>query len=529
MENKPVVLVVMDGVALTTKDNGNAVMHAYKPNLDKLFNTCPNTTLRAHGKAVGLPCDEDMGNSEVGHNAIGSGQIYSQGSKLVNESIESKEMFESATWKKLVTNVKENNTNFHFIGLLSDGKVHANIAHLIEMLKQLKQEGVKKVLVHAILDGRDVEATSAHKYVAQIEEVFANLNDENFNAKIASGGGRMEITMDRYDADWDMVKRGWEIHVEGKGRQFETALDAINTYREELNCIDQFMPGFVIAKNGNPVGRIEDNDSVVFFNFRGDRAIELSKAFEEENFTKFEKEHNPNVIFAGMLEYDGDNKIPKNYLVNPPKISNTLTNYLVSKNINEYAISETQKFGHVTYFWNGNKSEKISEELETWVEIKSDTLPLEERPWMKSSEITDKLIQAINSNKYQFLRVNYPNGDMVGHTGSFQAAKVSVEAVDIAIGRLIDACKKNNYTLIVTADHGNADEMYEEQKNTEDTPKPKTSHTLNRVPFIIFNGPENLELKEDDKFGLSNIAATVVDLLGFEVPDYWNCSLINKK
>ena len=521
---KPVVLVVMDGVGITTEDYGNAVLNAYTPNLDYLFETCPNTTLRAHGKAVGLPSDEDMGNSEVGHNALGSGQIYSQGSKLVNEAIESKEIYQNVVWKELMDNAREN--RLHFIGLLSDGRVHSNIKHLEEMLKQSKNEGIKQVFLHIILDGRDVEPKSAEKYINEITSVISELNDADFNVKIASGGGRMNITMDRYDADWAMVERGWNVHVLGEGRSFENAIDAVETYRKELNCIDQDLPGFVICENNKPVGTIEDGDSVIFFNFRGDRAIEISKAFEYENFDKFDRKRFPKIKYAGMLQYDGDNLIPEKYLVNPPKIKNTLTDFLVSKGINQYAISETQKYGHMTYFWNGNKSEKVSEELETWVEVKSDNVPFDQRPWMKNAETTDLLVDAILSNKYQFLRINYANGDMVGHTGNYQAAKMAVESVDLCLKRLMDACDKVNATLIVTADHGNADQMYEKRKNETDELISKTSHTLNRVPFIIYNN--DVELKHDDKFGIANIASTVIELLGFEKNEIWKESLIKK-
>ena len=318
----------MDGVGINESNLGNAVALANKPTLDYLWENCPNTSIRAHGLAVGLPSDGDMGNSEVGHNAIGCGQIYSQGAKLVNENIESKEIFNSKTWKE--------------------------------------------VRVHALLDGRDVPETSALTYIDDIENFMAGLNDDNFHACIASGGGRMQITMDRYEANWSMVEKGWHIHVMGEGRQFESATEAIETYRNELGVIDQDLPGFVIAKDGQPVGTIDDGDSVILFNFRGDRALELSRAFDgDESFDKFDRVKNPKVLYAGMLQYDADLNIPHKYLTEPPKIKYTLTEELCKHGIREYAISETQKFGHVTYFWNGNRSEKFDENLETYVEIKS--------------------------------------------------------------------------------------------------------------------------------------------------------------
>jgi len=521
MKTKPVVLVVMDGVGINNSEYGNAVKNSYKPTLDKLWATCPHTEIAAHGVAVGLPSDDDMGNSEVGHNALGCGQIYSQGAKLVNESISSKSIYQSETWKDLIENAKGH--TLHFLGLLSDGNVHSHINHLLAMIEEAKLEGITKVRIHALLDGRDVPETSAPIYVKQLEDKLATLNDANFDGKIASGGGRMVITMDRYEANWKMVEEGWKIHVEGEGRQFTSCLEAVETLRNETGASDQNLPGFVIAENGKPVGTIDDHDSVILFNFRGDRALEISKAFDNENLSTIKRNKFPKVKYAGMLEYDGDLHVPAHYLVNPPKIEHTLSEFLVNNNVKSYAISETQKFGHVTYFWNGNRSDKFNEQLEDWEEIKSDVVPFEQRPWMKAAEITDKLIKAIQSKKYSFLRTNYPNGDMVGHTGDYQATIIAMEAVDMQIKRLVAACEENDCTLLIMADHGNADEMYQKAKSTDAPIVPKTSHTLNPVPFIVFNN--DVEIK-DGKFGLSNVAATVVKLLGFEPLPVWNESII---
>lgn len=523
-EKRPVILVVMDGIGLNSSEYGNAVKAAYTPTLDRLMKTCPNKAVKAHGTAVGLPSDEDMGNSEVGHNALGCGQIYAQGAKLVNESIENGKMYASKTWNTIIGNCIENRSALHFIGLLSDGNVHSNIAHLKSMLRKAKEQGISKVRIHILLDGRDVEATSALKYVDDLENLLLELNCKDFDGRIASGGGRMKITMDRYEANWGMVKSGWDTHVLGIGRQFESAASAIKTYREEYGVIDQDLPPFVIAENGVPVGTVNDNDSVVLFNFRGDRAIEISKAFEYENFDKFDRVRYPKVIYAGMLQYDGDLKLPVRYLVTPPDIKNTLSELLVKYCIKQYAISETQKYGHVTYFWNGNRSEKFDEALETFEEVPSDRIPFEQRPWMKAAEITDKLVDAIQSGRYTFLRVNFPNGDMVGHTGNFAAAKIAVEAVDLCLDRIIRAVDKVEGILIVTADHGNADEMYEKAKGNE-IPKAKTSHTLNPVPFIIYDKLKKHEIKEGS-FGLANVAPAVVGLLGIEKPETWEESII---
>ena len=516
MNTKPVVLVVMDGIGVAPEGAGNAVRNAYTPTLDYLMDNCPWTAIKASGKAVGLPGDDDMGNSEVGHNAIGCGQVYSQGAKLVNESIESGVIFESDTWKELVENAKGH--TFHFVGLLSDGNVHSNIAHLKAMLTRLKEEKAGKVRVHILLDGRDVPEGSSVNYVKDLENHMASLNGDGFDARIASGGGRMYITMDRYEADWSMVERGWKTHILGVGRKFNSALEAIETYQKEGGYTDQLMPEFVICDNGQPIGTIEDHDSVVLFNFRGDRALEFSRAFDEgADFKGFDRIRKPDVIYAGMLQYDADLKIPNKYLTAPPKIENTMSEYLVKHNVKTYAISETQKYGHVTYFWNGNRSEKFSEELETWVEIPSDVIPFDQRPWMKSAEVTDELIKAIESGEYAFLRCNYPNGDMVGHTGAYESTIIGVEAVDLALSRVKEACDKAGAILLVTADHGNADEMLDKKG------KPKTSHTLNKVPFIIYGA--DAEIK-DGEFGLSNIAATVFKFLGLPVPEAWDEAII---
>lgn len=521
---KPVVLIVMDGVGENPNAFGNAVASAYTPTLDNLKNTCPYTQIKAHGTAVGLPSDDDMGNSEVGHNALGCGQVYSQGAKLVNESIENGKMYESETWKEIVENCKKNNSALHYIGLLSDGNVHSNIKHLIAMLKKTKAEGVKKCRIHILLDGRDVPATSAPIYVEQLENVIKELNGADFDAKIASGGGRMKITMDRYEANWAMVDLGWQTHVLGEGRQFSSAMEAIETLRRETGAIDQDLPPFVIAENQKPVGTIENGDSVILFNFRGDRAIEISKAFEYET-VPFDRKRVPSVVFAGMLQYDGDLKIPSKYLVSPPDIQNTLSELLVKNNIKQYAVSETQKYGHVTYFWNGNRSEKFSDVLEVFEEVPSDVVPFEQRPYMKAAEVTDKIIEAIKSRKYGFIRANYPNGDMVGHTGVYAAAQIAVEMVDLSLARVLEAAKEENVYLIITADHGNADEMYEKAKDGGQ-PKPKTAHTLNPVPFIIFD-PEKSDIEvKNGKFGLANVAATVAKLLEIDAPEAWEESII---
>ena len=538
MSKRPVFAIVMDGIGLAPDTASNAVKNAKTPTLDMLMEKYPMVKLKAHGTAVGLPSDDDMGNSEVGHNALGAGQVFAQGAKLVSNSIESGKMFESNSWKEIVS-VKNTGKTLHFLGLFSDGNVHSHIDHLKAMIEQSKKEGVKNVRIHILLDGRDVGETSALDYVEPFEEFLKSLNTDGFDARIASGGGRMNITMDRYEADWSMVERGWITHVLGEGRTFVSAKEAIETFRKETGVIDQDLPAFVIVENGEPTGKITDGDSVVFFNFRGDRAIEISKAFEDDEFDKFDRKYFPKVTYAGMLEYDGDLHIPSRYLVSPPEITGTMGEFLANTGVTQYALSETQKFGHVTYFWNGNKSGKFDEKTEVYEEIKSDIIPFEQRPWMKCSEITDRLIEVANEGKFRFMRVNFPNGDMVGHTGNYLATIVSVEALDLALARILEVVDKLGGVALITADHGNADEMYELDKKTgmpkadkEGNLKAKTSHTLNPVPCIIYDnfGTENYTVKADNgTFGLSNVAATLVNLMGYEAPDFWDESMINIK
>ncbi len=517
---KPVVLVVMDGVGIGDRGPGDAVFKANTPNLCNLLNTCPNTRLKAHGTAVGLPSDEDMGNSEVGHNALGCGQIYAQGAKLVNVNLETGAIYSSAAWRELIAGCREHGA-LHFLGLLSDGNVHSHIDHLIAMLKKAKEEGVKQVFCHILLDGRDVPATSALQYVEQLETVLSELHDETFTGRIASGGGRMYITMDRYEADWDMVRRGFDCHVHGIGRRFPDAKTAIETYRQETGCIDQDLHEFVIEENGEPVGPVRPGDSFILFNFRGDRALEISRAMDDPDFDRFDRGDFHDVLYAGMLEYDGDAHIPARFLVEPPCITHTLTELLVEHGINEFALSETQKYGHVTYFWNGNRSGKVSEDLETYVEIPSDNCPFDQKPAMKCREITDCLLEAMESGKYGFLRCNYPNGDMVGHTGVFDAVVTSMEALDQQLGRVVEAADRFGYILLVTADHGNADVMLEKNKKGEY--QVRTAHSLSPVPFVMRGFDGNLV---QEGMGLANVAPTVAELLELPVPDCWERSLL---
>ena len=533
----PVIVCVMDGVGIGMKDESDAVWLARTPNLDWLARNTLTTQLAAHGLAVGMPSDADMGNSEVGHNALGAGRVFDQGAKLVQHAVESGELFRSESWRQLTSRVRDSAKPLHFIGLLSDGNVHSHIAHLKAMIERADQEGVRAVRVHVLMDGRDVHETSGLIYIDDLEQLLTAMREKGRDYCIASGGGRMKVTMDRYEADWDMVQRGWKTHVLGEGRGFSSAREAIQTYRDENPGVDdQNLPAFVIVDGqGKPVGPIEDGSAVIFFNFRGDRAIEITQAFEQEHFEKFERGPRPDVLYAGMMQYDGDLQLPSRYLVAPPAIDHSLGEYLARNRISQLAISETQKYGHVTYFWNGNRSGQFDSAQETYIEIPSDNLPFEERPWMKASEITDRLLQELQTGRHKHARLNYANGDMVGHTGVRDAAVLAVEAVDLQLGRLIRYIKKVNGALLVTADHGNADEMFEHEKKTNQVArdangnmKIKTSHTLNPVPCHIF-APSVTQLQLNPKVerpGLANIAATTLQLLGLQAPEMYQPSLL---
>ncbi len=525
----PVVCVVMDGIGVGPGDAGDAVALAHTPTLERLRGLPSYRTLQAHGRAVGMPSDADMGNSEVGHNALGAGRIFDQGAKLVANAIASGALFSSARWHELLGCIAQGGQPLHLLGLLSDGNVHSHIDHLIALLERAAADGVAQVRVHILLDGRDVPGRSALGYVDQLEQVLARLRGGGCDARIASGGGRMRITMDRYGAEWPMVARGWDVHVRGIGRRFASAREAIESMYAELDVDDQYLDGFVIDAGEGAIGPIRDGAAVVLFNFRGDRALEISKAFEQDDFSGFDRGPRPAVAFFGMMQYDGDEQVPARFLVAPPTIDRTMGELLANAGKRQLAISETQKYGHVTYFWNGNRSGKFDERLERYIEIPSDTLPVEQRPWMQAAQITDAMISALIRDPYDFARVNFANGDMVGHTGVLDSTRMAVEAVDLCLARLVTAVRKLNGVLVVTADHGNADQMLDLDK--QGVARPRTSHSLNAVPFAILDWRDPLlgpKLRRDDSStaNLGHVAATCLELMGLRAPEDYLPSLL---
>lgn len=585
----PVVLVVMDGVGLGLRRSGNAVRQAHTEFLDTAMMKYLNIPLAASGEAVGIMPGQ-MGNSEVGHNAIGSGQIIRQGISQVEVAFATGDIWESKAWRGAikflkagndVTSTSSNKTwaasavkfwqsqakispnalpTLHFCGIFSDGGVHSDIKHLEQMIARAYEEGVRRMRIHAIFDGRDVAPQSEPKYIERLEKFCQKFPDADI--RIASGGGRMVMTADRYENDWNMVKLGYDAMVYGKApRQFSSATEAIKTLRAEQPGIqDQYLPAFVIVDNVvgrsplasraikaksssaevagrvKPIGRIMNGDAVIYYDFRADRAVEIAEAFTAARFDKFDRtggsktvkdpDNNlgPCIYFAGLAEYDADRHIPKHVLVPPVTIDTPLNTFLGQQDINQLAISETVKFGHITYYFNGNSYRKAPGEKH--IEIPSDSQPFNTRPWMKSAEITDVALE--NLDKHKFVRINFPGGDMVGHFAELEPTIVALEAIDIQLARLAKRVDALGGVMVITADHGNAEELLDRGGTA------KTAHTTNPVPCIFYDNTKNAKLYHAAKLkdpGLANIAATIATLLGQanNYPASWQKPLIGSR
>ncbi|KAF7845179.1 2,3-bisphosphoglycerate-independent phosphoglycerate mutase [Senna tora] len=537
-KGKTIGVVVLDGWGEANPDQYNCIHIAQTPAMDSLKNGAPNTwrLVKAHGKAVGLPTDDDMGNSEVGHNALGAGRIFAQGAQLVDLALASGKIFEGEGFKYIKESFE--NGTLHLIGLLSDGGVHSRLDQVQLLLKGVGERGAKRIRVHILTDGRDVLDGSSVGFVETLENDLAQLREKGVDAKIASGGGRMHVTMDRYENDWNVVKRGWDAQVLGEApHKFKSAIEAVKVLRAEPKANDQYLPPFVIVgEDGKPVGPIVDGDAVVTFNFRADRMVMIAKALQYENFDKFDRVRFPKIRYAGMLEYDGELKLPSHYLVSPPEIDRTSGEYLVHNGIRTFACSETVKFGHVTFFWNGNRSGYFNPQMEEYVEIPSDSgITFNVQPKMKALQIAEKARDAILSKKFDQVRVNLPNGDMVGHTGDIEATIVACKAADDAVKMILDAIEQVGGIYVVTADHGNAEDMVKRDKSGKPLLDKSgniqilTSHTLQPVPIAI-GGPglsAGVRFRKDlPTGGLANVAATVMNLHGFEAPSDYEPSLI---
>lgn len=531
----PLLLVVLDGVGEAPADPYNAVSLAKMPCLEAL-RVAPDrfVTVAAHGTAVGMPTDADLGNSEVGHNALGAGRVVAQGATLVDEAIASGTLAGGDAFDALVAACRAGGT-LHMVGLLSDGGVHSRLDQLLAMLDAAVLAGVTRVRLHVLLDGRDVPDQTAEHYVEALEEALRAHRAAGVDARIASGGGRMGVTMDRYEADWSIVERGYEAHVNGNARPFATAAEALAALRaDEPGVSDQYLPAFAIHDETGPIGAMQDGDAVLCFNFRGDRVIEFSQAMEDADFSGFTRSRWPNVVYAGLLEYDGDRHIPRRFLVDPPAISNPAGAWFAQSGVRTLALSETQKYGHVTYFWNGNRSATFDDTLEAWQELPSDTVPFDQAPEMQAMAIAEAVERAVASGAYDFIRVNIANGDMVGHTGALDATVLALETTDRALARMLAAVDAAGGRYLVTADHGNADDMAirdktgAPKKDASGAVVPRTSHTLAPVPVCIGGAglPAHVGLRAVEGAGLANLTATYTALLGFAAPSTWRPSLL---
>ncbi|CAA6669213.1 unnamed protein product [Spirodela intermedia] len=537
-KGKTIALVVLDGWGEADADQYNCVHVAETPTMDALKNGAPERwrLIRAHGTAVGLPSEDDMGNSEVGHNALGAGRIFAQGAKLVDHALASGKIYESEGFKYIQECFDEG--TLHLVGLLSDGGVHSRLDQLQLLLKGASEHGAKRIRVHVLTDGRDVLDGSSVGFAETLENDLANLRENGIDAQVASGGGRMYVTMDRYENDWEVVKRGWDAQVLGEAPyKFRNVVEAVKKLREIPNISDQYLPPFVIVdESGKAVGPVVDGDAVVTFNFRADRMVMTAKAFEYKDFDKFDRVRFPKIHYAGMLQYDGELKLPHYYLVSPPEIERTSGEYLVYNGVRTFACSETVKFGHVTFFWNGNRSGYFDSSMEEYVEIPSDSgITFNVKPKMKALEIAEMARDAILSGKYQQVRVNVPNGDMVGHTGDIEATVVACKATDEAVKIILDAVERANGIYVITADHGNCEDMVKRDKkgkpllDKEGNIQVLTSHTLQPVPIAIGGSglPAGVRFRADvPDGGLANVAATVMNLHGLEAPADYEQTLI---
>lgn len=559
----PVALLIMDGVGQAPATEWNAVTCAHTPFLDKLKagkgpDGCATLfcELDASGKSVGLPTMGDMGNSEVGHNALGAGRVFDQGAKLVNNAFRSGD-FKSQVWNWLVETCIPSAADvpagtLHLIGLYSDGNVHAHVNHVFRLIDGAIDDGVKRIRIHVLADGRDVSERSALDYFGPLEKRLEAIRESGVDACVASGGGRMNVTMDRYEADWSIVQRGWAAHCLGDTQNLQTfssSTDAVEHFYKDGSMIDQYFPPFVITdQSGEAAGPILDGDSVLFWNFRGDRAIEISMAFEadEGEFPHFDRIRVPKTRYAGMMQYDGDAGIPSRFLVSPPTIDRTVGEYVVKNGLKRQSISETQKYGHVTYFYNGNRTAKFDEEKEKYTCVTSYREREHSRPWMRSAEISDEILKDLDEFKPDLLVVNYANGDMVGHTGHMVAARIAVECVDLCLARVVPEIIARGGVAVVTADHGNCDIMAEVGKDGKPKAgsqpegwKAMVSHTKMKVPCVVTgHGVEKYELDESARWGdvpeckgagIANLGATVLNLLGLEAPSDYVPTILKAK
>lgn len=522
----PLINVVLDGWGVGDANETNAIYQANLPVMRSLTKSCPYTQLWTHGLHVGLPNEKDLGGSEVGHMTMGAGMIKEQGPTQIQKLILSGEFFENPVLKRITQNCLLHDTPIHLLGLLSNGNIHSHVDHTEALIRHAFQAGIRRCYLHALLDGRDVGVQSALDYTEPFEQLFSELKSQRSDIDYAfgSGGGREAITMDR-DNNWGKVEAGWKIHVKGDSENyFPSIRNAIEHFRRlDPEIIDQDIPGFVISSNGDAVAKIEDHHALIFTNFRGDRASEFSEAILLDDFPHFERKERPKVLFAGMTQYDQDNEIPPDFLAGTPEVDDPFGKRILELGLKQFRLTETQKFAHVTFFYNGGYREPLDISMENYHLIASDKISsFAEKPGMKASEIAKKAVEFIRSGEYQFGLINFANADMVGHTGDLQAAIQAVENTDAALGNIIRAIEEVDGLLVITADHGNADQMLITNKSGK--LEKSTKHSLNPVPFLVYDpfydGDYKLkEFGENFENNLSHVAATNFLLLGHTAPD----------
>jgi len=499
MEKKLTMLMILDGFGENPKKEGNAVKLAKTPNIDRLMKEYPNTKIAASGLAVGLP-EGQMGNSEVGHTNIGAGRIVYQELTRITKSIENGDFFSNEELVKAMENCKKNNSKLHILGLVSDGGVHSHIRHLFGLLEMAKRRDIEEVYVHCFLDGRDTPPASAESYIQELEEKMRKKGV----GKIATVAGRF-YGMDR-DKRWNRIQKAYNAIVFGEGNKSSQVINAIeSSYQKEV--FDEFVEPTVLTNGEKPVATIEDGDSVIFFNFRPDRAREITRAIVDKEFKEFETKK-MNTYFVCFTNYD--ETMPNVHIAFKKEMIKNTLGEIVSKNGGkQLRIAETEKYAHVTFFFNGGEEKQYEGEDRILVPSpKVETYDM--KPEMSAYEVTQKVVEAINSEKYNCIILNYANPDMVGHTGSLSAAIKAVEAVDECVGKVITAIESQKANLIITADHGNAEQMIDYK-----TGEPHTAHTTNLVPLILISERENVKLREGK---LADIAPTLLELMGLEKP-----------
>ncbi len=523
--NRPLINIVLDGYGIGSHDETDAIYHAETPFMENLLNNFAHTKLATHGYYVGLPGESDLGGSEVGHLTMGAGQVVQQGPTIITNAIKSGSFFESPALIEAISVSRKG--ALHLIGLLSDGNVHSHISHFKAIIEEAARKGVKKCFVHALLDGRDVGIQSAELYSEPLEALFKTINAKNrgFEYRFLSAGGREVITMDR-DNNWSKIEKGWRTHVDGNaGISFNSINEGIFHFRDKNpGLVDQDCPPFNIKGNDSAVKRIEDGDAVIFMNFRADRAIEFTEALTEIDFTGFDRIRVPSVYFASMMVYDEDRDLPKNRIMGSPVVDLPFGKRLHNYGLTQFRLAETQKYAHVTFFYNGGYRSPLDKSREHYYLIDSDKIDsFADAPAMKAIEIAEKAVELIRSGKYDFGLINIANTDMVGHTGDFEAAVSATETVDRALKIICAAINEVNGIALITADHGNADEMLIKNKRSGKIER-STKHSINLVPCILydpkFNQEYTLKSKDGDAYpGLSMIAATNHILLGREIPE----------